>query len=218
MDTNITFADGTALQDQIATVTTAKTVMLQPTLFANKPITANFTIQLIQSQDVQIGCLNENARQTSPTDLKRSNYFLGMDAASGICYKKGQALKLKLPPMSPGAKIQFEVNAMRQSMTMEVLPEDEGVPEHRRVRTVVTLDGLPPCVVPCVGFGPAGGSVKLIQGHVTASDDCAPTKLVKDLWDADNKIEPLHVGVANELPQSWTQKLLLDQIGTAGTL
>ncbi len=181
-------------------------------LASNATDSANALLEITgASADLWLGVVGANFEPSSwAVHLPSSPHFIGVHAATGECYSKGDRSPLKLPRCVPGSKVRLEVDTNAECVKIEVLPEDDSVPEHLRVRTVVRLDNLPPRVALCVGFGADGSSVKLVDGATGRAGPPEAIKLRKDLWDADNRVTPMVMG-EDKSPSSQKLKFLRAQ-------
>ena len=141
------------------------------------------------------------------TPLDASKHAVCVRVSDGVLVCKGRATLLKLRPLLRGGmRLRLTVDMQLLALTFEVLGEGS------RVLGALTVDtDVPVEVTAAVGFAPVREeqdvtdgaaacasrpqSVKLLS--VTAQEPDAlgalPTKLVKDLWDDDAVVMPLHL-------------------------
>lgn len=91
------------------------------------------------------------------------------------------AAQAKTCPIVTGDKVQVELDMLAQSLTMTV------VDKHKRTKSTVSVENLPPevCVAVCFGAAPGEHAVRVVgSSSEKTGKDAAKTQ--KDLWDDDN--------------------------------
>jgi len=123
------------------------------------------------------------------TPLNESHHAVVVDASHGRSYLKQEKGSLLLQPLVSGSRIKLEVNMQLRELRVSLLnsmPSTEDTVDFE-----IALDYLPPEVTLAVCFGPGENRVRIESSDVERTNKHPANKQRKDLWDEDNKVEPM---------------------------
>mmetsp|Transcript_27479 Transcript_27479/g.69945 ORF Transcript_27479/g.69945 Transcript_27479/m.69945 type:complete len:261 (-) Transcript_27479:377-1159(-) len=157
-----------------------------------------FTIALALDEVLPSTMIGIVGRNYWPSDwvepLSKVTHAIALECGTGRFSVKGKATSFVLKPLASGSRLNLIVDMQTQELTVELLGEKPGT-----VASSCTIENIPAEVTLAVGFS-AGGpqSVRLVGCSSEKPEMKLLGKLRKDLWDEDNKVEPLALNVKRE--------------------
>ena len=157
-----------------------------------------YTVALVLDNVLPETTIGIVGRNFFPSDwcepLRASRHAIVVECGSGRFSVKGKSTSFVMRPLTNGARLQLTLDMQLQELTVELLGDGPGV-----ITSSLTVEGIPAEVALCVGFC-AGGpqSVRIIGCTSEKPEMLLLGKLQKDLWDEDNRIEPLPLNAKKE--------------------
>ncbi len=145
--------------------------------------------------DTLIGIVGRNYWPSDWSEpLAKSTHSIVLECGTGRFFVKGKATSFMLKPLSSGARLNLTLDMQIQELTLELLGTSPG-----QILSSVTIENIPAEVTLAAGFC-AGGpqSVRVVGCTREKPEMKLLGKLKKDLWDDDNKVEPLPLNVKKE--------------------
>ena len=147
--------------------------------------------------ETMIGIVGKNYWPSDWSEpLAKSLHSIVLECGSGKFFVKGKATSFMLKPLMSGARLHMMLDMQVQEMTLELLGTSPG-----QILSSVTIEAIPAEVTLVAGFC-AGGpqSVRVVACTKELPEMKLLGKLKKDLWDEDNKVEPLALNVKKVEP------------------
>uniref|UniRef100_A0A7S4B574 Uncharacterized protein n=2 Tax=Chrysotila carterae TaxID=13221 RepID=A0A7S4B574_CHRCT len=121
--------------------------------------------------------------------LSESLHATVINASEGRSFHHQSPGLMQLRPLKAGSRIKIEVDMQLREMRIELL---EKSPSTNDIGTFsISMEHLPPEVTLAVGFGTGENRVRIESSSVSRSGKHPSNKLHPDLWDEDNKVQPL---------------------------
>jgi len=126
--------------------------------------------------------------------LTKSNHAVVLECGTGRFSVKGKSTSFLLKPLTRGAKLNLTLDMQVQELTVDLLGTSPG-----QIVSSVTVENIPAEVTLAVGFGAGGPQCIRVVGCTMEKPEMKLLgKLKKDLWDEDNKVEPLPLNMKKE--------------------
>jgi len=126
--------------------------------------------------------------------LEKSHHAIVLECSSGHFYIKGKSTSFMLKPLTSGARLNLTLDMQVQEMTIDLVGTQPG-----QILSSMSIEKIPAEVTLAVGFCAGGAqSVRVIGCTMEKPEMKLLGKLKKDLWDEDNKVEPLPLNMKKE--------------------
>jgi len=135
--------------------------------------------------------------------LSESVHAVVVDAQKGYSYIKQAKSQLILQPLTSGSRLKLEVDMHSRELRVSALANIPSTDDASDFG--ISLDSLPAEVALAICFGPGENRVRIESSTLENSGKNPQNKQRKDLWDEDNKVEPM--SLQSSLAESAQAKL-----------
>lgn len=126
--------------------------------------------------------------------LTSCSHAIVLECGTGRVMMRGSRTGFVLKPLTNGARLNMIMDMQTQELTIELLGSSPG-----QILSSVNVDGIPAEVTLVAGFCAGGAQSVRVVGCTSEKPEMKLLgKLRKDLWDEDNKVEPLPLNVKKE--------------------